>query len=112
MDQQEINYKRIVTTPNKISRNQFLTAFKTFKEAKKNFEDLKDFDQKLAIDLWGNVGTMFDIILHSNFQQSTCELIETFMFQNIKDMQIDGTNIDSPEKLWDFVKNSRVEVKN
>lgn len=111
MDQQANSTKRIVTLPNKISRNQFLTAFKIFKEAKNNFESLKDFDQKLAIDLWGNVGTMFDIILHSNFQQSTCELIEAFMFQNVSDMQIDGTDIDSPEKLWDFVKNSRIEIK-
>ncbi len=104
-------YKKIVTLPNKISRNQFLTAFKTYKEAKDNFEALKDFDKTLAIDLWANVGTMFDIILHSNFQQSTCELIETFMFQNVKDMKIDDISIDSPEKLWDFVKNSRIEIK-
>ena len=90
-----------------ITKEQFISTINSFKE----FEDFCDKQRELGVDyiespVWISIGKLFDNVIYSNFNDEASDFIMWWMFEDSKDVTIDGeeVTIDTAYHLWEYLK--------
>lgn len=59
--------------------------------------------------LFNSYALAFDIAIRSSFPEEIVDIINAYVFEDIRDITDNGVNVslETPEELWDYVKDSR-----
>ena len=88
--------------------------FKLLALSPKVFQYLHDAS-KVGVDfsnspLFEAYGEAFDIAFNNSFSEEMCDIINSYVFEDLRELNDNGTTISlaTPEELWEYVKNYRI----